>query len=204
MLPEKQIEKFEEITGYSYEERFLGQPGFDAYPAMVADRERTSMQAIEVITITTAADAIEQLLLEKGFNRPTVYSILTAGMNVPEGATKLGEYCKPGSAFASFMPTDIEGHSGDVHALKKENGETVLFFKGRPHPYELDQDPYGHMKMAHMFQVMKELARRQRADGIDPVFIFTYLTGVREGSAMNPGDLAANIDDTPADKYTQP
>lgn len=197
--------RFQKISGHNFQEGDWPPLSFDVPYSLVADKERQIVQTLEVMSITAAADAIEMLLQEKGLSSPAIYSILTAGMDVPAGATLLGRYGEQDTAFASFPKTDIYGHAGEVFALETEPGQTMLILKGRAHPYEWDKDPYGDMVVAHPLQVLKEMARRSRAaSGLDPVFILTYLTGVRDGLTMVPGDLGVIFDDSPFDTGSHP
>jgi hypothetical protein len=201
----KKDDVFKGITGFNYPEYLWPKFYFTVPYALFQQKERETVQALEVISVKIAADAIEELLTEKGFSRPAIYSILTAGMDVPEEAVLLGKYGEGGSAFASFPKTDIYGHAGEVYSLKIAGERTMLIMKGRAHPYEWSKDPYGDMVVAHPLQVMKEISRRQRTDdGEDPIFILTYLTGVREGQNMRPGDLGVILDDTPGDNDSHP
>lgn len=207
---------FKEITGLDYrsDSTVLVKALLDTFlrrqeaPYAVAQHEaRLRMQGAEILGINAAADGIEELLEEKEFSLPSVYSIFTAGFDVPENSVLIGKYGEKNTPFESFPPTDIHGHAGQVYIapVGEKQDETMLILKGRAHPYEWSKDPYGDMVVAHPFQVFKELARRQRASlGVDPTFIFTYLTGVQEGSKMKPGDLGIILDDSPADNDTHP
>ena len=158
-------------------------------------RERSQME--EVMSVMREADAIENLHRKHGIPLPKVYNLFTAGFNKPDEAVIMGVYGD--KTFKKFPKPDIYGHDGTV----SQKGE-LLFLNGRAHPNEHAGDEYAAMVVAHPLQVLKELARRQRAQGVDPLFILTYLTGVREGQAMKPGDLGLIIDDAELTNIVHP
>lgn len=158
-------------------------------------RERSQME--EVMSVMREADAIENLHKKYGIPLPKVYNLYTAGFNKPDEAVILGVYGD--KAFKKFPKPDIYGHDGTV-----SNDGDLLFLNGRAHPNEHVGDAYAAMIVAHPLQVLKELARRQRAQGVDPLFILTYLTGVREGGKMKPGDLGLIIDDAELTNIVHP
>lgn len=161
------------------------------------EKLRERMQMEEVMSVMKEADAIENLHKKHGILLPKVYNLFTAGFNRPEQAVILGVYGD--NTFKKFPKPDIYGHEGTV----SEDG-SLLFLNGRAHPNEHAGDEYAAMVVAHPLQVLKELARRQRTQGVDPLFILTYLTGVREGHAMEPGDLGLIIDDAELTNIVHP
>ncbi len=158
-------------------------------------RERSQME--EVMSVMREADAIENLHKKYGMPLPKVYNLFTAGFNKPDEAVIIGTYGD--KTFKKFPKPDIYGHDGTV----SEEGD-LLFLNGRAHPNEHVGDEYAAMVVSHPLQVLKELARRQRAQGVDPLFILTYLTGVREGHPMKPGDLGLIIDDAELTNIVHP
>ena len=158
-------------------------------------RERSQME--EVTSVMAEADAIENLHKKYGMPLPKVYNLFTAGFNRPDEAVIMGVYGD--KTFKKFPKPDIYGHDGTV----SKDGD-LLFLNGRAHPNEYAGDEYAAIVVAHPLQVLKELTRRQRAQGVDPLFILTYLTGVREGHAMKPGDLGLIIDDAELTNIVHP
>ena len=82
--------------------------------------------------------------------------------------------------------------------------ESTINFIGRPHSIEWATDNFASMILAHNERVKKELARRQRARGIEPVIISTYLTGADKQSGIQPGQVAIAIDDSESTNNNPP
>lgn len=160
------------------------------------EKLRERMQMEEVMSVMKEVDAIENLHKKLGIPLPKVYNLYTAGFNKPDEAVIIGVYGD--KTFKKFPKPDIYGHDGTV-----SNDGELLFLNGRAHPNERAGDEYAAMVVAHPLQVLKELARRQRAQ-VDPLFILTYLTGVREGHPMKPGDLGLIIDDAELTNIVHP
>jgi hypothetical protein len=155
-------------------------------------REGERIQRLEEYSIMRDADAIEKVLGNHNLPPPKAFVYLTAGLNNPAPAYQIGVLGD--KTFRGFMPTDAKGYAGAVTVDRDK-----LYFIGRSHPTEIMDKPYASMIEAHPIQVLKELARRQRANKenpTDPLFVFTYLTGVREGHPMQVGDMGLILDDT--------
>jgi hypothetical protein len=157
---------------------------FNSFP-----KDRRERQLYDVAAIAYGADVIEDEFRARGQDLPHVYNLFTLGYDSPETAVLLGHFGD--RTFGLFPPTDALGHAGTVSFV--DNG---MFLNGRAHPNEYVGDELGPMKISYPLQVLKELARRQRArDGIDPLFILTYVVGTREGSLIKPGHVCLGIDD---------
>lgn len=150
------------------------------------------MQELEKYSIVRDADAIENILAQHNLPPRKAFVYLTNGFQNPPFAYQIGTLGD--ATFRGFAATDAQGYSGAV-TVDQDN----MYFLGRQHPTELVDQPYASMVEAHPIQVLKDLARRQRAnekDPQDPLFVFTYLTGVREGHSMQVGDMGLILDDT--------
>ncbi len=163
--------------------------------AMAEKRQNRQMR--EVAAITQGADAIETHYSRLGIPLPNTVHLFTAGFNSPEGAQIIGA-CGD-EVFAGFPPPDIYGHAGTISALGDKT-----FMNGRAHPNEWTGYEDGPMIVARPLQTWKEIARRQRARGFDPLFVLTYLVGVREDSSLKPGDVGLIIDDTELSNTVHP
>ncbi len=153
-------------------------------------RERLNYQKKEVASIIRDADAIEKYFLKRNTPLPLLYNLCTIGLTPPDGTEQIGKYGE--GIFYGFVPPEIKGHEGTV-----SYHDGMMFFNGRAHPNEWAGDEMGPMIVSHQLNVIKELIRRQRAkDGVDPLVVLTYVTGVREGHPLQPGDLGLILDDT--------
>lgn len=161
------------------------------------EAKRSQRQMLEVASVLHGADAIETRYAQLGIPLPKVINLFTAGFSRPEEATVVG-VCGD-EVFVNFPQPDIYGHEGTISALGDKT-----FSNGRAHPNEWAGQEDAAMITAHPLQVWKEIARRQRAKGIDPLFVFTYLTGVREGQALQPGDVGLILDDTELTNVVHP
>ncbi len=166
--------------------------GYGSNPARLnlieLQEQRSQRQMLEVASVMHGADAIEARYSKLGIPLPSVINLFTAGFDKPENAVIVG-VCGD-ETFADFPRPDIYGHAGTISAI----GDTT-FMNGRAHPNEWAGQDDAAMIIAHPLQVWKEIARRQRAIGIDPLFVFTYLVGTREGHAIKPGDVGLILDD---------
>lgn len=153
-------------------------------------RQRYKEQQRELSLIRRDADAIEKYFNKRNTPLPVMYNLCTIGFDPPKEAEFVGHYGK--GMFYNFAPAEIKGHDGTV-----SYHDGMLFFNGRAHPNEWAGNEKGPMIVSHQLNVIKELIRRQRAtEGIDPLVILTYVTGVREGHPLQPGDLGLILDDT--------
>lgn len=154
-----------------------------------------SIQITELYNINRTADRIEELFRRKNLPLPKVYALHTAGLPPPFKGDILGNYAED-QPFELLPPTDILGHEGLVKVSEISPGSTYLSFEGRAHPYEWQGSPAGMLIVARQLNIIKELIRRQREKGENPVVILSYLSGVMEGSPLKPGDLGVIIDDS--------
>lgn len=165
---------------------------YGANPARLSLNElqekRTQRQMIEVASVMHGADAIEAQYAHLGLPLPSIINVFTAGFNKPDNAVQVG-VCGD-ETFIDFPQPDILGHAGTISAV-----EDTTYINGRAHPNEWVGHEDAAMIVAHPLQVWKEIARRQRTKGIDPLFVFTYLVGTREGHALKPGDVGLILDD---------
>ncbi len=153
-------------------------------------RERMNQQKKETASIIRDADAIEKYFLKRNMSLPLLYNLCTMGLTPPDETEKIGDYGK--GNFYGFVPPEIKGHEGTV-----SYNDGMLFFNGRAHPNEWAGVEMGPMIVSHQLNVIKELVRRQRTkDGVDPLIVLTYVTGVREDHPLKSGDLGLILDDT--------
>lgn len=162
-----------------------------------SQRRRTERQMLEVASVLTDADNVEARYGQLGLPLPRVINLFTAGFDKPDGTQQVG-VCGD-AVFAGFPSPDIYGHAGTISALND-----TTYINGRAHPNEWAGEEDGAMIVAHPLQVWKEIARRQRARGIEPLFVLTYLVGVREGHALKPGDVGLIIDDAELTNVNHP
>jgi len=161
--------------------------------------QRRQKQLQEVASVTREADAIEHFYFSQNLLLPKVINIFTAGFDKPEKAVQIGTYGD--DVFTGFPPPDIEGHAGTVSVVDGE----ITILNGRAHPNEWAGCEDAPLIVSHPLQVWKEIARRQRTyHGIDPLFVLTYLVGVREGHILRPGDVGLIIDDTELTNVVHP
>lgn len=159
--------------------------------------QRSQRQMLEVASVMYGANAIEAQYSKLGLPLPSVINLFTAGFNKPKNAVEVG-VCGD-EVFTDFPQPDIYGHAGTISAVGDKT-----FINGRAHPNEWTGQEDAAMITAHPLQVWKEIARRQRAKGIDPLFVFTYLVGAREGHALKPGDVGLILDDTELTNVVHP
>jgi len=175
--------------------------GYDSHPARLnlngLQERRLENQMLEVASVLHGADAVEARYAQLQLPLPSVINLFTAGFNRPEGVVPVGT-CGD-TVFAGFPSPDIYGHAGTISALGDKT-----FVNGRAHPNEWAGQEDAAMIVAHPLQVWKEIARRERAQGMDPLFVFTYLTGVREGHVLTPGDVGLILDDTELTNVVHP
>ena len=159
--------------------------------------QRRTRQSIEIASVVGEANIIEEFYNSQNIPFPKIINLFTAGFNKPETAKQIGTYGDDN--FINFPPPDISGHPGTVSV-----DEDITFLNGRAHPYEWVGNENASTIISHPLQVWKEIARRQRARGIDPLFVFTYLVGVREGQVLKPGDVGLILDDTELTNIVHP
>lgn len=155
-------------------------------------------QVQELFLIKTQADMIEEEHNRLGIPLPTVFVYYTAGFDGPEDAVYLGTYGDKKGPLPYFQPADIGGHAGQAKSLPIDEKQSALLFFGRAHPYSGIGQAFAELNYARPFNVIKELARRQRERGQECAIVCTYLTGVDEESPLRPGDLGIVIDHTEA------
>ncbi|MDZ4229206.1 MAG: hypothetical protein U1C50_03035, partial [Patescibacteria group bacterium] len=165
--------------------------------ATVLTRERALSQAIEILSISLEADAIETDLTQRKIRFPSVFSIFTAGLKPPtESSQELAKYGV--YPYQGFFPAGIPGHECKISITNLTGDITMMNFMGRSiHVYESNDLKQAPIVAAHGLRLIKELARRQRSRGIDPAIILTFLTGADfEVGNINIGEIAVLMDDT--------
>lgn len=153
-------------------------------------------QVNEIYLIRRIADQIETEFASRNMPLPTVHAIHTGKIHNPfPDAVKLGSYAEDGPF--DFIPaTDIAGHTGDVTISKIDENHSYMAWEGRgEHTYEWLRHRYGDIVASRKMNVIKELIRRQRERGENPIVINTQLAGTAEGSPIAPGDLGVIIED---------
>lgn len=181
---------------------YAGSKWNEAFPRRSFE-ESLTVQLSELYLIRQTADRIETLLNSKGYKLPSVYMLNTAGIRYPFKSELLGHY-QTDPPFELFPATDTAGHPGEVAIAKIDDQNSILSFTGRAHPYEWLKHPYGNMIAARPLRVVKELMRRQRERGKNPILIDTFLAGVYEGHPLEKGDLAIIVDDSELGNNTHP
>lgn len=183
-----------------------------------------ALQVAEIYNIRKTADRIEQLLAERDLPLPSVYTLHTAGFDFPfENPVVLGRLAPNGildeserdhrnrfaqygqdAPFELIPQPDILGHAGEVAVAQIDGKHTAMSFLGRDHPYEEAYDPIAPFENARKIRIIKELIRRQRERGENPIAITTYLSGVVEGHPLKPGDIGVIFDDNELGHGTHP
>ena len=153
-------------------------------------------QVNELYLIRRIADQIEGEFRKRNMPLPTVYGLHTGKIPNPfPNAEVIGRYAedKP----LEFIPaTDIFGHSGEVSVSMIDDKHSYMAWLGRgEHTYEWLRHRYGDIVASRKMNVIKELIRRQREEGKNPVIINTQLAGTAEGSPIGPGDLGIIVED---------
>lgn len=164
--------------------------------------KRLATQIVEAVKVRDEVDTIEAYTISLGFPLPRYSFNCTAGFYAPSGAILAGEY--QDSIFSGFVKPDIYGHPGTVHILPLKSGETSWLWGGRPHNNEWGSYHYGSIMLAHNERVKKELARRQRARGIELIHISTSLTGADEKNGIKSGDVTILVDDSELTNVAHP
>lgn len=180
--------------------RLLTQDEIDAVAAQTDSRilrhEDDIAQVNELYLVRRVADQIEAECAKNNMPLPTVHSILTGKIHNPfPNAVKLGSYAED-KPFEFIPATDIAGHKGDVTISKIDENHSFMAWEGRgEHTYEWLRHRYGDIVASRKMNVIKEIIRRQRERGENPIVINTQLAGTYEKSPLAPGDLAVIVAD---------